>query len=78
MNDNNELWRLEPGYIAGYTEDANLIQRIRRYKFKRDWRIMAEYHDLKTPTNKRFAVQFKIPIEQRRQAERMFNVKLEK
>ncbi|MBM7598024.1 hypothetical protein JOC34_000381 [Virgibacillus halotolerans] len=68
----NELWRIQPGFIAGYTEDADLIQRIRRYKFKNDWQIMAEY----SKQNKRKAVQFKIPIEQRRQAERMFGIKL--
>lgn len=69
----NALWRLETGYIAGYTEDADLIQRIRRYKLKKDWREMAEYY--KGP--KRKAVQYKIPIEQRRPAERMFDTKLE-
>lgn len=68
----NELWRLETGFIAGYTEDKDLIQRIRRYKFKKNWRIMAEYYEGK----KRKGVQFKIPIEQRRPAERMFQVKV--
>lgn len=72
MKENNEIWRLETGYIAGYTEDRNLIQRIRRYKFKRGWSIMSEYFK----GSKRIAVQFKIPIEQRRVAERMFNTKL--
>lgn len=76
--NNNELWRLEAGFIAGYTEDAKLIQRIRRYKFNKGWQIMGEYFDLKTKTNKRIGVQFKIPIEHRKAAERMFQVKLTK
>lgn len=72
-NNNNELWRLETGFIAGYTEDKDLIKRIRRYKTKKDWYVMAEYYK----NGKRFGIQFKIPIEQRRPAERMFQVKLE-
>lgn len=70
----NQLWRLETGYIGGYTEDRDLIRRIKRYKSKNDWRIMADYFR----GNRLIGVQFKIPIEQRRPAERMFNVKLEK
>lgn len=79
MEENtNELWKLETGYIAGYTEDKDLIKRIKRYKTKKGWHVMAEYFNLKTNSNKRIAVQFKIPAEQRRSAERMFQTKLKK
>ncbi|WP_437184215.1 hypothetical protein [Weizmannia agrestimuris] len=61
----NELRRLEPGWLAGYTEDRELIRRIKRYK--KDWRIMADYFK----NGRLVGVQFKIPIEQRRSAERM-------
>ena len=70
----NQLWKIETGYIAGYTEDRDLIRRIKRYKTKNDWRIMADYFYL----DRLKAVQFRIPIEQRRSAERMFAVKLER
>ncbi|MFD0827100.1 hypothetical protein ACT8ZR_15785 [Neobacillus sp. M.A.Huq-85] len=63
----NQLWRLEPGWLAGYTEDRKLIGRIRRYK---DWAVMADYYK----NNRFIGCQYKIPIEQRRAAERMFNV----
>ncbi|WP_420842571.1 hypothetical protein [Fervidibacillus halotolerans] len=64
--ERNELWKLEPGWIAGYTEDRELIRRIKRYKT--DWQIIAEYYRF----NKLVAVQYKIPAEQRKSAERMF------
>ncbi|WP_245796316.1 hypothetical protein [Domibacillus antri] len=66
---NNELWKFETGFLCGYTEDRDLIRRIKRYK--RDWIILADYFK----GNRLVGVQFKIPIEQRRSAERMFNVK---
>ncbi|MEH7237309.1 hypothetical protein [Bacillus sp. JJ1562] len=66
---NNSLWNLEKGWITGYTEDRDLIRRIKRYK--RDWEIMADYFK----NNRLIGVQFRIPIEQRRPAERMFGVK---
>lgn len=68
----NELWKLETGWLAGYTEDKSLIRRIRRYKD--EWQVMAEYYEKDKP----FALQFKIPIEQRRPAERMFGVTVSK
>lgn len=62
----NSLWKYETGWLCGYTEDRDLIRRIKRYK--KDWLIMAEYFRY----DRLFGVQFKIPIEQRRSAERMF------
>lgn len=73
MPSNNELWRIQTGYIAGYTEDKDLIRRIRRYKIKKNWRQTAEYFK----GGKRIGLQYSIPIEQRRAAERMFGVKLQ-
>jgi hypothetical protein len=64
----NEIWKLETGWLAGYTEDRDLIRRIKRYK--KDWTIMADYFK----NGKLIGVQFRIPIEQRRSAERMFGV----
>lgn len=64
----NEIWKLEKGWLAGYTEDRELIRRIKRYK--KDWTIMADYFK----GGQLIAVQFRIPIEQRRSAERMFNL----
>jgi hypothetical protein len=63
---NNELWKLEPGWLCGYTENRELIRRIKRYK--KDWMIIADYFK----ENRLVGVQFRIPIEQRRPAERMF------
>lgn len=73
MSTNNELWRIQTGYIAGYTEDKDLIQRIRRYKTNKNWKQTAEYFK----DGKRIGVQYRIPIEQRRPAERMFDTKLD-
>ncbi|WP_057766099.1 hypothetical protein [Cytobacillus praedii] len=64
----NKLWKYDTGWLCGYTEDRDLIRRIKRYK--RDWSIMADYFR----NGRLTGVQFKIPIEQRRPAERMFNV----
>jgi hypothetical protein len=68
----NALWKLEVGYIGGYTEDRDLIRRIKRSK--KQWLIMADYFK----RGRLVAEQFKIPINQRRPAERMFGTKVEK
>lgn len=64
----NSLWKIETGWLCGYTENRELIRRIKRYK--QDWSIMADYFK----NGRLIGVQFRIPIEQRRAAERMFNV----
>ncbi|MFB5932987.1 hypothetical protein ACE8FZ_06695 [Peribacillus frigoritolerans] len=64
----NELWKYNTGFICGYSEDRELIRRIKRYK--KDWEIMADYFR----NGRLIGVQFRIPIEQRRPAERMFDV----
>jgi len=66
----NELWKLEPGWLAGYTEDRELIRRIKRSKKR--WEIMAEYYRF----GKLTAIQYRIPSADRRMAERQFGVKI--
>jgi hypothetical protein len=63
----NALWKLDTGWLCGYTEDRELIRRIKRYK---KWTIMADY----LKNGRLIGVQFRIPIEERRPAERLFNV----
>ncbi|MGG3622846.1 hypothetical protein ABES25_04695 [Bacillus gobiensis] len=67
---NNELWKLQPGWIAGYTEDGQLIKNIKRSN--KNWIITADYFS----NGKRIGVHLKIPVEDRRQAERRFGVKV--
>lgn len=71
--NNNKLWRLQRGYIAGYTESRDLMRRIKRYKEPKGWAIMADYYK----DNRLIGIQYKIPVEQRRPAERMFMTNLE-
>ena len=70
---NNEIWRSGTGFIAAYTEDKDLMRSIERYKTDNDWTIIAEYIDTKA-RGKLVGVQYRIPVEQRRQAMRMFTV----
>ena len=67
----NELWKMEPGWLGGYTEDRQLIRNIKRSQ--KQWYIMADYFK----ANRLIGVQFKIPMEQRRSAERLFGVKVD-
>lgn len=69
----NEVWQQSTGFLAAYTEDKDLMRRIKRYKTKNNWTITAEYYDTRR-NGRLFAVQYRIPIEQRRQALRMFGV----
>lgn len=69
----NEVWRSSAGYLAAYTEDKDLIRRIKRYKKKNDWVVIAEYFS-NNRNGRLVGVQYRIPIEQRRQALRMFAV----
>ncbi|MEK4031014.1 hypothetical protein MKZ02_21060 [Pseudobacillus sp. FSL P4-0506] len=64
----NELWQIETGWLCGYTEDRDLMRRIKRYK--KGWCITADYFR----NDRHIGSQYKIPIEQRRPAERMFGV----
>ncbi len=61
---------METGFLGGYTEDQDLIRRIRRYK---DWPVMADYYK----QGRFIGIQFKIPVLERRSAERMFMTETE-
>lgn len=69
-HENNEVWRLETGYLAAYTEDKSLMGRVRRYKYKAGWSEMARYYK----DEKLLGVHYKLPIEQKRVVFRMFGV----
>ena len=64
---------MESGFLGGYTEDRDLIRRIKRYKEPKGWAIMSEYFK----QGRFIGIQYKIPIEQRRPAERMFMTDIE-
>ncbi|MBU8730453.1 hypothetical protein KM915_10345 [Cytobacillus oceanisediminis] len=68
----NRIWKYDKGWLCGYTEDRELIRRIKRNR--KDWSIMADYFR----GNRLIGVQFKIPAEQRRAAERAFDTVTEK
>jgi len=68
----NALWKAESGFLFGYTENPQTIRSIKRYRTDKGWQQFAEY----SKGGKRIALQFKIPIRQRPQAEKVFNVKL--
>jgi hypothetical protein len=73
---NNEIWRLEPGWLAAYTEDRDLMRRIRRYKAAK-WPVMATYsrpHSRAKDRHVVFARQYLIPARDYRSAMRMFKV----
>ncbi|PFP30129.1 hypothetical protein COJ96_06840 [Bacillus sp. AFS073361] len=64
----NQIWKLEPGWLAVYCEDRDVIRRIKRSK--KDWAIMCDYFK----NDRLIAVQFKVPVVQRRVAERMLGI----
>lgn len=72
--DNNEVWRLETGYLAAYTEDRDLMRRVKRYKLKRGWREMATY----SKNDRLIGIQYRVPMEQSRQLKRMWKVEITK
>lgn len=67
---NNELWYYNKGFLCGYTEDKDTVYKINRYKIPKGWTLMATYSN--------GGRQYKIPIEQRRVAERIFDRKMQK
>lgn len=71
LTANNEIWKQSPGVLIGYTESPNLMGRIHRYKS--DWTIAAEYF---RDDGRPMAKHYRIPIEQRRAAERMLGVSI--
>jgi hypothetical protein len=67
---NNEIWRLDSDWLAGYTEDREVIRKIKRsYK---DFEIMADYFK----GNRLIGVQFRIPSHRKRAAYHVFKCTL--
>lgn len=64
----NELWRLNPKQLAGYTEDKALMHRIKRYY--PTFTIYAEYYK----KGELIAVVYAIPNEKKRSARHLFRV----
>lgn len=64
----NEIWKLFPGQLAAYTEDKDIMRRIKRYY---GYPIMAEYEK----DGKVIGRQYRVPMEKRRSIERMLGVK---
>ncbi|EST55685.1 hypothetical protein T458_06925 [Brevibacillus panacihumi W25] len=65
---NNALWRLDPDYLAAYTEDSGIMARIRRYY--PDVEPMARYYR----AGKRIAVQYRVPSRRKRSMRRILGV----
>ena len=57
-----EVWKLDNEYYCLYTENKDIMKRIRRYYA--DFEIMAEYFK----ADKLIAVQYKVPIKRKRSA----------
>lgn len=67
---NNSIWRLSPTTLAAYTEDREIMRKIRRsYP---DFEEMATYEK----DGVIFGRQYRIPPDRRRVARRLFNVPL--
>jgi hypothetical protein len=64
----NELWRLDSKYLAAYTEDREIMRKIRRSypQFK----VMAEYQR----DGEIFGIQYLIPNNKKRTIRRMLGV----
>ncbi|MGD7021510.1 hypothetical protein ACQCVK_02895 [Rossellomorea vietnamensis] len=63
---NNEVWTIDSEYLAAYTEDRDIIRKIRRSYPMFD--IMATYQT----EGRVIAVQYKIPKAKKRAAYRLF------
>lgn len=67
---NNTIWRLNSAYLAGYTEDADVMRKIKRsYP---DFAVMATYEK----NGVIFARQYRIPSARKRSARHLFGVPL--
>jgi hypothetical protein len=64
----NEIWRLDSNYLAAYTEDAEVIRKIRRSYPQ--FMIMAEYFK----DGQCFALQYRVPSEKKRTIRRLLGV----
>jgi hypothetical protein len=63
-----EVWKLDNEYYCLYTENKDIMKRIRRYY--PDFEIMAEYFKF----DKLIGIQYKIPIKRKRSAFRLAKV----
>lgn len=61
----SEVWKLNKEYYTLYTENKDVIRRIKRYY--KDFELMAEYQK----GDKIFARQYKVPIKRKRVAKRL-------
>lgn len=67
---NNAIWRLNPAFLAGYTEDADVMRKIKRsYP---DFAEMATYQKAGVI----YARQYRIPSDRKRSARHLFGVPL--
>ncbi|MFV8830530.1 hypothetical protein [Alkalihalobacterium sp. APHAB7] len=63
---NNEVWTLDKDCLAAYTEDSNIMQKVKRsYPM---FTVMATYQK----EGRVIAVQYKVPKAKRRAALRLF------
>lgn len=62
---NNEIWRMDSNWLLAYTEDPNVVRKIKRSYPQ--FLIHAEYFK----NRKRIAVIYKIPNEKKRTIRRM-------
>lgn len=64
----SEVWKLNNDYYVLYTENKDVMRRIKRYY--KDFELMAEYQK----ENKITAKQYKVPIKRKRVAMRLANI----
>ena len=64
-----EVWKLDNEYYCLYTENQDIMKRIRRYYT--DFEIMAEYFKF----DKLIGIQYKVPIKRKRSAFRLAKIK---
>jgi hypothetical protein len=74
--ENNEMWRISPGSVMAYTEDLDVIYKLKRYYLNKDkgFKIVATYHDGKSTSP--YAIQFSFPSEKKRSVQRLLGVKI--
>ncbi|HZG87299.1 hypothetical protein [Paenibacillus sp.] len=68
----NRLWRLNERELAAYTEDFDIIRKIRRsYP---DFAVMAEY----SKAGEVFALQYRVPATRKRSARHLLGVDVDR
>lgn len=66
----NALWRLDSANLAAYTEDHEVMRKIRRsYP---DFTVMATYYR----EGELIAIQYRVPTDRKRSARNLLNVKV--